>query len=237
MRRVTLLRQHHRQTFRRRDENVRRPLAELYALSELGVSPVRRWIRSFFSSPIPTIGARIFFPDIVSERAERRDIDALHARVERSRIQLSQKCVEDPEKCRQRFPASRRRRKQDRFTIEDRRHREELRVGQASELRPNPFFQARMQPLEKPARCGCVSLLRSAPVLLGHARSLSHAATGQSKRGLYSGVVPGRPSAVATALSRRLFILGLDRVATTESSFSVYGCPAPPDDPYICPVA
>ena len=50
------------------------------------------------------------------------------ARAQGARIQFPQERIEDAEEPRQRFAAAGRRREQDRFAIQDRRHREQLRV-------------------------------------------------------------------------------------------------------------
>ena len=83
-----------------------------------------------FSNPMPVIGALQVLADVVGERAQRRDIDALHAVCERALIEFSQKEIKDTEKTGERFAAAGRGREKDRFAIENRRDAAQLRIGE-----------------------------------------------------------------------------------------------------------
>ena len=97
MRRVTFLRQH----TARLSGVVTRKCAGLrrnFARSLAGVSPVRRWMSNFFSNPMPGDRRAQVFPNVVGERAQRRDVNALHAVGERSLDRVFAREIEDTEK-------------------------------------------------------------------------------------------------------------------------------------------
>src|ERR1041385_2307091 len=160
MARVTFLRQHDRQTFRCCDENMRAAFAELHALA------ARRIARSqsdpyVFLEPHSHDWRPDILSNVIRECAQRRNVNASHGRVEWAAIELPEERVKNSEKRGQRFAASGWRSQQDRFTIEDRRHGQELRVRERWVRFREPAGQALMQSLLK--------RLRSSHLLSAHA--------------------------------------------------------------------
>ena len=76
---VAFLREHHRETFRGRDKKMRRPLPELDAFRRRRVARPQVQTQFFLQSHSDDGRAKIF-PDVVGERAQRRNVDALHKR-------------------------------------------------------------------------------------------------------------------------------------------------------------
>ena len=106
---VTLLRKHHRETLWRGNQEMRRSLPELNAFRRRRVaSPQVK--TQFFLQPHSDDGRAQILPDIVSQRAQRRDVDALDGRAQIARIQFSQENIENSEKSRERLAAARGRR-------------------------------------------------------------------------------------------------------------------------------
>src|ERR1043165_9132339 len=105
MPRITSLSEHHRKTFRSRNQNMRPPLAKLDALGAGRIAGPQRnpqlLIEPHSDDRRPDI-----FSDIVSQRAQGRDVDALHGGIQGSGVEFSKERVEDAEKSGQGFPTA-----------------------------------------------------------------------------------------------------------------------------------
>ncbi len=175
---IAFLCEHHRETFRSGDEKMRRALPELDAFRRRRIASPQVETQ-FFLQPHSNNGRAQIFPDVVSQRAERRHVDALHGRRQRPVIELSQEKIEDAEKSRQGLAAARGRCEQNRLPIKNGGHAEQLRLGEVPKSSVKPLRQPRMQALRKlcgssgnlpfhstmcwnPARSSCLVALLSA---------------------------------------------------------------------------
>src|SRR2546423_8334120 len=85
------------------------------------------------------------FLDVVGEGAERRNVDAAHARFQFIRFKFSEERIKNTKNPCQRFPASGWRGQQNRFTVENGGNAEQLGVSETRKTREKPVSQARMQ--------------------------------------------------------------------------------------------
>src|SRR5213075_3021399 len=99
----------------------------------------------FFLEPHPDDRRPDIFSDVVSERAQRRNVNASDVRAEWAAIELLEQSVKNSEKRRQRFAAPGWRSQKDRFATENGRHAEPLGVREIRIRAAKPTRQLRMQ--------------------------------------------------------------------------------------------
>ena len=128
MHRVIFLREHDGEAFRGRDEKVRRLTSKLCAFGCGRVARAQMYEQFLFQSHAGNRRLQVL-ADVVGERAQRGDIDALHAVCERALIEFSQKEIKDTEKTGEGFAAAGRGREKDRFAIKNRRDAAQLCIG------------------------------------------------------------------------------------------------------------